>query len=121
MHLLLEHFNKVAPPDDIIDYRTCTLTQEMVEEGGARLRALTQHKCHNGILIVNHEAERSLVRNIRNRYPQFTDELYKTTVVGFDCYISNDLPRFTEDSRWNYMLADQHVVGIITYEPAKLL
>ena len=52
---------------------------------------------------------------------QFTGSLDKALIAGFDCYVSKDLPRFTEDSRWSYMLADSHVVGLLTYEPAKLL
>jgi len=121
MHILLEHFNKDVPPDNLIDYRTCTLTLEMVIEGRARLYELTQANCKGGVLIVNIESERSLLWNICDRYRQFTDELYKTTIAGFECHVSNDLPRFTEDSRWNYMLSDDHIVGILTYEPAKLL
>ncbi len=125
MHLLLEHFNNFIPHDAVIDYRTCDLSLHIVLEGQARLRELTQDHCEGGILIVNVEAERNLLRTISGQYGHSAYSLHnsldKAIIAGLRCHVSNDLPRFRYDGRWSYMLADRHVVGLLTYEPAKLL
>lgn len=126
MQHLLEHFNCTVPKFTIIDYRDNSLSLDIILEGSRALQELTQYNADTGFLIINSKTERDLLRNLHaDRMSRFYNSLHGLVndyiIAGFRCSVSNDLPRFASHVRWSYMLSNEQLVGILTYEPPKTL
>lgn len=118
MHCLLEQFNQTLTSEFILDYRNDDLNLEMITEA-SRILILKEYcpPLKNQFLIITKEPERCLRRNL-DQQKIYCNSLEKTIIYGFECIPTEILPRFTKDSRWTYLLANDKCVGIITYEPA---
>lgn len=116
MKNLLEHLSlRIFTPKDILVAERSPMTLKKIRSATRVIEGRLAQKLNPpGILIMSSHSERSLRKECQVAFGKLN--LEGEIIAGYKFYISDDVPWYDEECRYNYILIDNVLLVILTNE-----